>query len=101
MISSGRSSDGSGSSSPRIARLHSAEEPLRPAEGEERRPGRNTRGLDRLAPNLGRDIDGRPAGGLEPIELGVEVRPGSYDLRESGVRARTHSIVSFVMSMVF
>ena len=51
--------------------------------------------------NLGGDIDGRPAGGLEPIELGIEVRPGRYDLRESGVRARTHSIVSFVMSMVF
>ena len=64
-------------------------------------PAATPAALTGLALDLGGDVDGRPAGGLEPIELGIEIRAGRYDLRESGIRARTHSIVSFVMSMVF
>src|SRR6185436_3085357 len=80
--------------------LRAAEEPLRATEREERASGRDPGGLRRVLADLGRDVDGRPPGGLEPIDLVVEVGPGRYDLRVSGVRSRAHSIVSFVTSMV-
>ena len=80
--------------------LRPAEDPLRAADREER-PARGDSGRARgMRPHLGRHVDGRPAGCLQPVDLVVKVGPGGYDRFASGIRARAHSIVSFVVSMV-
>src|SRR5258705_1432052 len=80
--------------------LRATKDPLRPTEGHKGRTRGDTGRLCRRAPNLGRDVDRRAARRLELLEVVGELRAGRYDLRESGVRARAHSIVSFVVSMV-
>lgn len=80
--------------------LRPPEDPFGPAQGDERRTRRDAGRLGRRPPNLGRDVDGRATRGFELLEILGKFGPGGYDLRESGIRARAHSIVSFVMSMV-
>src|SRR6266550_604302 len=80
--------------------LGAAKDPLGAAQGDKRRTRGDTGRLGRRPSNLGRDVDRRAARRLELLEVVGELRARRYDLRESGIRARAHSIVSFVMSMV-
>ena len=81
--------------------LRPTEEPLRATERQERHAGGDARGLRGSLSNPRRDVDGGSAGRLQAVEFFGQVRAGRYDLRESGIRARANSIVSFVMSIVF
>ena len=65
-------------------RLDAAEEAFRAAEGEKGCAGGDARRLDGFALDLRGDVDGRSPCGLEPIELGVEVRPGSNTVLPAG-----------------
>src|SRR5262249_49157578 len=80
--------------------LRPAEDPLRAADRQERPACGDPGGLPGVRPDLGRDVHGRPACGLQPVDLVPEVGPGGYDRFPSGIRARAHSIVSFVVSIV-
>src|SRR5215210_7056240 len=87
--------------------LFAGDRPLRPPEQALRATQRdegaargNAGSLRRRLPDPRGDIRGRSSRGLESLELFLSVRAGRYDLRESGIRARAHSIVSFVMSIV-
>src|SRR4051812_40764788 len=77
-----------------------SEQALRPADGQERSAGRDAGRLRRVGPHLRGNVDGRASGSLEPVDLLGEVRAGGYDFRESGIRSRAHSMLSFVVSMV-
>lgn len=77
-----------------------AQEPLRPPEDEEGEAGRKAEGPDRIVTDPGRQVEGGPDRRLGPAELLGEGLPGGYDFRPSGRCSRSHSIVSFVVSIV-
>jgi hypothetical protein len=75
-------------------------EALRPPEDDEGETRGRPEGPDRVVPDPGRDVDGRPDGRLGPAEFLGEGPAGGYDFGLSGCRSRIHSIVSFVVSIV-
>jgi len=80
--------------------LDGAKDPFRAAGHEECRARRRARGPGRISLHLCLDVDGAPRGRLQPLDLVHEAGACRYDFLPSGFRARTHSMVSFVVSIV-
>jgi hypothetical protein len=80
--------------------LHGPEDPFRAACREERGSRHCTGGSSRIPLHLGLDVHGTSRGRLQALDLVSEAGASRYGFLPSGVRARTHSMVSFVVSMV-